>query len=91
MIRMYLCHQTFNPRFEDDFAKGRDFDPDREKAVERRLKKEVGSTHFSQCILKLLPWSLLTQLICPGGPREAPHHTRAAQGGVSHQRNQRQR
>ena len=39
-----LCPmKTFNPRFEDDFAKGRDYDPDREKADERRLKKEVIS------------------------------------------------
>mmetsp|Transcript_6537 Transcript_6537/g.18229 ORF Transcript_6537/g.18229 Transcript_6537/m.18229 type:complete len:933 (-) Transcript_6537:161-2959(-) len=48
--RVPLTHQsktkpsavkTFNPRFEDDYVKGRDFDPDREKAEERRLKKEV--------------------------------------------------
>lgn len=31
--------REFNPRFEEDFAKGHDYDPDRERAEGRKLKK----------------------------------------------------
>jgi len=33
--------KQFNPRFEDDFVKGKDYDPDRERAEERKLKKQI--------------------------------------------------
>ena len=33
--------KQYNPRFEDSFAKGKDYDPDRERAEERRLKKLI--------------------------------------------------
>jgi nucleolar protein 14 len=31
--------KQYNPRFEDSFVKGKDYDPDRQRAEERRLKK----------------------------------------------------
>jgi len=34
--------KTFNPKFENEFAKGRDYDPDRAKVEERQLKKELS-------------------------------------------------
>lgn len=33
--------KTFNPRFEDDFATGKDYDPDRERSERRKLQKMV--------------------------------------------------
>jgi nucleolar protein 14 len=33
--------RAFNPRFEEKFAAGRDYDPDRERSDRRRLEKEV--------------------------------------------------
>ena len=33
--------KQFNPRFEEDFVKGKDYDPDRERAEERKLKKQI--------------------------------------------------
>ena len=32
-------NKEFNPRFEDGFVKGRDYDPDRERALDRKAKK----------------------------------------------------
>lgn len=33
--------KQYNPRFEDSFVKGKDYDPDRVRAEERRLKKQI--------------------------------------------------
>jgi len=33
--------KSFNPRFEDDFATGKDYDPDRERSERRKLQKMV--------------------------------------------------
>ncbi|KAK9802968.1 hypothetical protein WJX73_000915 [Symbiochloris irregularis] len=33
--------KLFNPRFEDEFVSGKDYDPDRERAEKQRLKREV--------------------------------------------------
>lgn len=33
--------KQYNPRFEEDFTAGKDYDPDRSRAEERRLKREV--------------------------------------------------
>lgn len=32
-------NREFNPRFEDGFVKGRDYDPDRERALDRKAKR----------------------------------------------------
>eukprot|EP00798_Chlamydomonas_sp_ICE-L_P032118 gene32118-16637_t len=37
------AHKEFNPRFEEDFAPNRDYDPDRVKAETRKLKKQMRS------------------------------------------------
>jgi nucleolar protein 14 len=34
--------REFNPRFEEGYTKGRDYDPDRERAEQRKLKRQVG-------------------------------------------------
>ena len=34
--------QTLNPRFDEDFAPGRDADPDRERAAQRALKRSIS-------------------------------------------------
>ena len=34
--------KEFNPRFEDGYTKGRDYDPDRERAEQRKLKRQVS-------------------------------------------------
>lgn len=33
--------KLFNPKFEENFVKGRDYDPDRERAEQRKLKKLI--------------------------------------------------
>lgn len=33
--------KQYNPRFEESYAKGKDYDPDRERAEERRLKRQI--------------------------------------------------
>ena len=33
--------KQFNPRFEDDFVKGKDYDPDRERAERKRLVRQL--------------------------------------------------
>ena len=33
--------KQYNPKFEESFVKGKDYDPDRQRAEERRLKKMV--------------------------------------------------
>lgn len=33
--------RQYNPRFEDDFEVGRDYDPDRERAATRKLRRQV--------------------------------------------------
>ena len=33
--------RQYNPRFEDDFEIGRDYDPDRERAATRKLRRQV--------------------------------------------------
>ncbi|KAK9815549.1 hypothetical protein WJX72_005610 [[Myrmecia] bisecta] len=34
--------KLFNPRFEEDFATGKDYDPDRDRADTKRLKREIS-------------------------------------------------
>ncbi|KAF3951557.1 hypothetical protein CMV_022804 [Castanea mollissima] len=33
--------KMLNPKFEENFVKGRDYDPDRERVVKRKLQKQV--------------------------------------------------
>nr|POE59971.1 hypothetical protein CFP56_03566 [Quercus suber] len=35
------AYQMLNPKFEENFVKGRDYDPDRERAEKRKLQKQV--------------------------------------------------
>lgn len=52
------ARREFNPRFEDGFTKGRDYDPDRERAEQRKLKRQVGKEKRGERVWDLGGWEV---------------------------------